>query len=220
MLKLYPPKTASSILRRYDDWITQVSRRFGVPKACLQAILYQELTKIDLLDPLADLVVRLYWLRWRLRRRLYRVGLTASPTLPPRKGLAGKKDSSTGYGQIFSYVAIRALCFALDRGLLSMPIPELALDHRPAPENDGDRRRVWLLLHRDPKVNILCTALNLLAAAEEMTGRTDLAALSAGELKLVFTRYNANLRQITAYGEAVYRHYLRYQAAQSSATLL
>ena len=53
-------------------------------------------------------------------------------------------------------------------------------------------------------------ALNLLSAAEEKTGRIDFPSYSPEELKLIFTRYNGTVPHITPYGEAVYRHYLRY----------
>ena len=208
MLKLYSPKAAERLLRRYAAWIGQTAARLGMPAACIRAILYRELTQIDLFDPLADLLVRFYWLRWRLRGG-------RAPLL--RLGLLGKRDSSTGYGQIFACVAIRALRFGLERGLLTLPDPALPFDRPPDEGDDADLRRMWLLLYRDAKANILLSALNLLAAAEEMTGRRDLAALSAEELKLAFTRYNADTRRITPYGEAVYGHYLRYREAETKA---
>ena len=60
-----------------------------------------------LLDLFADLAVGFYWLRYDLRKA------------PPRltRGVFGKRDSSTGWAQIFAYVALRALREAEARGL-------------------------------------------------------------------------------------------------------
>ena len=71
-------------------------------------------------------------------------------------------------------------------------------------------RLVWRVLRFNRRANIEIASLNILSAAEEMTGRTDLADLTDEELKLTFTRYNANTRHITPYGEDVFRHYKRY----------
>ena len=208
MLKLYSKKKVKRLLAGYAAWIEQVSACTGVPAACIRAVLSQEMCDIDLMDPVADLAVRFYWLRWRLR-----VGRT------PRllRGALGKKDSSTGFGQIFAYVAIRALNFAESRGLPACDWLGLADARQLREDRDEDRQWMWTLLHRDQKANILLSALNLLAAAEEMTGRRDFAALSPEELQLTFTRYNANVRHITAYGRRVYARLTEEQAAEAAA---
>ena len=53
MIKLINPNTAEGIIERYDAWIGQVAERYQVPAALIKAILYQEMTKIDLMDPIA-----------------------------------------------------------------------------------------------------------------------------------------------------------------------
>ena len=69
---------------------------------------------------------------------------------------------------------------------------------------------MWRRLSSDVKYNIRLSALNLIAAAEEMNGHTDFARYTKEELELAFTRYNANVRYVTAYGREVYGYYLRY----------
>lgn len=206
MLKLYSKKKVKRLLAGYADWIEQVSARSGLPVACIRAVLSQEMGDIDLMDPVADLAVRFYWLRWRLRG-----GRT------PRllRGALGKKDSSTGYGQIFAYVAIRALNFAESRGLSAYDWLGLSGGRPLREDRDEDLHWMWYLLHRDQKANILLSALNLLAAAEEMTGRTDLAAFSEEQLQLTFTRYNANVRHVTAYGRNVFALYLQEKTPEN-----
>ena len=69
---------------------------------------------------------------------------------------------------------------------------------------------MWRLLHHDAHANIEIATLNLLAAADEMVGRLDFETFSPEELKLVFTRYNADVKDITPYGERAYEYYLAF----------
>ena len=201
-MKLYTPAKIEAILRRERDWTEELSRRYGIPAAAIRAVLGQELSQMDLLDPLADLAVECYWLRYRLRRRLG----CRDPRPRLRRGPLGKRDSSTGYAQIFAYVAIRAIRFAQERGLAA---PGEPADLGSDPDDPEKLREIWLRLHRDRRFSTECAALNLLCAAEEMTGRLDFAGYRPEEWKLIFTRYNADTRRITPYGEAVYQRYLR-----------
>ena len=195
MLRLYGPKAAERIVERCAPTIEAVSTRYALPAAFIRALLYTELVRIDVLDPLADLLVRLNRCR--------------------PGGLLGKRDSSTGYGQIFGFVAINAANFAVDHGLTSyaaLGLPARRLD----PERPDDLFLMWDRLNRDPDFNIELSALNLIAAADEVAGRTDLASLSPEEIRRVYTRYNGTSKQITPYGEEAYRHYLRYAAHSDS----
>ncbi len=196
MLKLYSPRAAERIMKRYSGDIEDIAARYGLPAACLRAILYKELTEIDLMDVAADALVKFN------QRRL------DAPV--NGGGFLDKCDSSTGCGQIFGYVAIRAINFAADRGLTDPAALGLPADRRLDPQNLADLRLVWGRLHSDPVFNIECTALNLLAAAEEMTGRIDFPGYSPEELKLVFTRYNGDFKDVSPYGEAAYAIYQRY----------
>ena len=185
MFNLYTPRRAEKIIRKYDAQIRTIGRKYNIPPSAIKAILYQELIRIDLMDVLTDLAV------WT--------------------GLFGKKDSSTGYAQIFGWVALNAANFALDHDLADYASLGLDVSHRLSPEDSRDVRMVWKKIFRDPFANIEFCVLNLLCAAEEMTGHTDFAAFSEEELKLVLTRYNADIRQVTKYGEAAYADCLRYE---------
>ena len=79
-----------------------------------------------------------------------------------------------------------------------------------SPVRPEDLRRVWLRLNHEPVFNLNCSALNLLHAAFQMTGRVDFGQYTEEELKLIFTRYNGNVKQISAYGEKAYRYYLNF----------
>ena len=200
MLKLYTEAASRRIIKRCAPLIRASSVKYGVPEGWIRAILFRELTEIDLLDLAADFAVRFYYFRYRLFRRL-----------PSGSGFFGKKDSSTGYSQIFAFVAIDAANFALDRGITDYAGMGICSDHRLDRYSPDDIWMIWRKLNRDKGFNIEMATLNLLSAAQEMTGRMDCPAFSPEETKLCFTRYNADVRHITTYGEQAYRYYLDFQ---------
>ena len=210
MLRLYGVKKAEKLVAEYSPWIEAIAARYGIPAACMKAVLRKEIGDIDILDPLADVLVRFYWLRCDLHRTLFRLGLVKSRD--PRAGghFFGKSDSSTGYAQIFARVAVSAAQYALSRHL------EVEEDLAPSPDGRftgdslRDREQMWRALRRDKKYNIRMGMLNLIAAGEEVNGHTDFARYTPEEYKKMFTRYNANTRAITPYGEEVYQYYQQY----------
>ena len=185
MAQLISQQKAAKILEKYDGHIRSVAERYGVPEAVIKAILFQEMTMVDAMDPLADIAVLL--------------------------GPRFKRDSSTGYAQIFGYVGVNAINFAVDRGLATYESLGIASDHRLDPSNQHDVRKVWLKLYRDRKANIEIATLNILAAADEMTGRIDFTSFSDDELKLVLTRYNADVKHVTPYGEQAFELYKAFR---------
>lgn len=181
---LISPRRAMRILGRYDGWVSSVARRYGVPAAAVKAILYQEMTMIDLMDLVADFVV------WT--------------------NLFHKKDSSTGYAQVFGYVGLNAANYAIDHDLATYESLGLSSPHRLDSRNGKDVRLVWRKLHGDAKANIELATLNLVVAADEVVGHTDFDVMTAEEMKLVLTRYNQDVRRVTPYGERAYRRYREF----------
>lgn len=197
MLNLYSEENALSVLEENAAQIDDICGACGLPPAYLRAVLMMELTRMDILDPLADTVVAVNWL--------------GAPLLRPAaedKNPLRKLDSSTGPGQIFSSVAIQAIRFARERGVSVAAIRDL----RPELSEDDpeDLRLVWRRLKRDTAFNLSCAALNLLLCAWQMTGRVAFDSYSPQEIKLIFTRYNADVKHVTAYGEEAYAWYLRF----------
>ena len=184
MFEIISRKRAEKIIEEYDACISGVALRYNMPAAAIKAILFKEMIMIDAMDLLADLAV------WT--------------------GLFSKKDSSTGYAQIFGKVGLDAVNFAADRGLSDYESLGICCSHRLDRSNIKDVWLVWKLLRFDRRANIEIASLNILSAAEEMTGRMDIKNFSDEELKLTFTRYNANTKQITPYGEDVFRLYIKY----------
>ena len=186
MLHLISPKKAERNIEQYSTWIDTVSNRYGVPAAVIKAILYQEMTMIDIADPIVDAIVEFM----------------------PRV----RSDSSTGHAQIFGRVGLNAVNYAVDHDLASYESLGFDTDHRLDPESPKDVRAVWLKLRNNPEANIEIATLNLLVAADEVIGRTDFDSFTDDELKLVLTRYNADVRYVTSYGERAFEHYQRYSA--------
>ena len=204
MLKLYSAQKAEKIIEEYTPWIEKVSERYSIPSACMKAVLRKEIADIDLLDPLADALVALNWGRFDLVRSLFR----KEPR--PRQGGLGKLDSSVGYAQIFASTAIRAVDYALSRGLDGEAGLGLSPGERPDTDSLRDREKMWRRLKRDREFNIQTAVLNLISAGEEMNGHTDFSRYTREEYERMFTRYNANTRTVTPYGKETCGYFLKY----------
>ena len=205
-MKLYSPNRAERILRSLDSDIEEICSMVHLPSAVLKAVLYKEITDIDFFDPLADAIVAFNWQRVHLLNHL--------PDLEGKQNKSGffrKFDSSTGYGQIFARTAILAIRFATIHGIITTETLGLGMGQTFSPDSPADVFEIWKKLHRERSFNLACSALNLLFAAWEMNGRITFENFSPDELKGIFTRYNANVRQITPYGEITYQYYLKYK---------
>lgn len=182
MIRLYSVAKTEEIIQKLAPVIRQVSADYGVPGAAICAVLFREIKEIDLWDAAADTAVRFGWF--------------------------GRSDSSTGYMQIFGRVAIRALRFARDHGIETpdrLGMPDGLDEDVPA-----DVRKMWLRLNRDTAFNLRMGTLNLLAAAYETAGELAFSRLGEDGMKHAFSRYNANTRTVTSYGEEVWGYYLKY----------
>ena len=188
MFRLYSPRKTEQIIMKLEPVIRRVSSDYQVPEAVIRAVLFREIKEIDLFDVIADRIVR-------------------SPVL---SSWFHRTDSSTGYGQIFAWVAINALHFAETQGIENAENIGLSADHVYDKDSPGDRRLMWMKLNSDREFNLRMSVLNLLSCAFEMTGKTDFSAMNEEELKLTLSRYNANTKRITAYGEETYGYYLKY----------
>ena len=187
---IYTQNQINNTIRKNADWIGRVSEHYHIPPAAICAILRKEMEQINAVDLAADLVVAAQFF--------------------------SKKDSSTGPMQIFGKVGLRAVNFAVDRGLttyaeLGLPASRRLDENRPA-----DVHAVWKRLRSDVRANIEIAALNLLSCAEEMTGRIDFDSYSQDELKHIFTRYNQNTGMITEYGHTAYQYYMDYKKKTSN----
>lgn len=184
MWKPYSIKRTEHIITNMTPKIETVAQKYGMPAAALKAVLRKEMPQINWMDFAADLAVAC--------------------------GGILKQDSSTGYMQIFGWVGLNAVNFAVDEGLATYQSLGLRVDHRLDPHNRADVRWIWKKMQTDRTANLEIAALNLISCAKEMTGRIDFVHYTEEEWKLLFTRYNQNTRKVTPYGEETYAHYVRY----------
>ena len=201
MIRLYSRGRAEKAIEQEAAFIMETAKKYGVPASWIKGILLQEMTELNILDPLADLAVRFYYLRYRLFGHV-----------PNSKGpLLGKNDSSTGWGQIYAFCAIDALNFAADRGIARYEDFGMDPEHRPDRNSPDDRWLIWKRLNTDTHFNIEMCALTLRSCAEERTGKQASPDFSPEEIKKTFTRYNGNVPGISSYAEEAYRFYQEYQ---------
>ena len=189
MWKPYSIRKTERIIDKLTPEIEAVAAKYDMPAAAIQAVLRKEMPQIDLMDFAADLAVAMG-------------GIT-------------KKDSSTGYMQIFGWVGLNAVNFAVDRGLATYESLGIKTDHRLDPHQDADVRVIWKKMQKDRVSNLEIAALNLISCAEEMTGRIDFAHYTEEEWKLLFTRYNQNTRKVTPYGEETYGYFVQYKGVHA-----
>lgn len=207
MFHLYSQSRAQKLIDQNSVLIESICNSYHLPSAYLKAILRMELPELNLLDKLADVLVALNWVRYMLFG-------TFDPERHTRNPLR-KFDSSTGYGQIFSQVAIEAILFAR-----SQEIPVfLGIPGELFPFSPDDLKLTWTRLHRDKVFNLSCAALNLIHAAFERTGRIDFDGYNEREIKMILSRYNGNAELISPYGEKAYLYYLEYVDRSSSSNL-
>lgn len=139
---------ALEIILSQDESISRAAARFGVEKAMVQAVLFQEIRFLNLLDEV-DLFVaatHAYLKQTEDYERLCPEERVFA--MPPLRPLVFRLDSSTGLGQIFGDTAIRAINWQAGREVLD--------------RNDWhDLSAVWARLRRDDTYNIEMTALVL-----------------------------------------------------------
>ncbi|MEV6782171.1 glycoside hydrolase domain-containing protein [Streptomyces sp. NPDC051098] len=166
------------------DWLfTRLARNLRLRKALVQAPVLWELRQFNPLDPIAD--------------EAFKAGL--------------RDDVSTGWGQIYGWVAIEARNYCVEQGLLNEPLLTL----------EDDRRTVWTKLHEDPEYNIETAAyLTVYNAFQIHLPRPGLETSDSASERII-ARYNGTAEDITdQYGRdvvGVYRvmesYYARHRAA-------
>ncbi|WIX91162.1 glycoside hydrolase domain-containing protein [Amycolatopsis sp. DG1A-15b] len=109
----------------HDDVITELSNRYGMRKALIQASAYWEMRHWDAADDAVDVLVVAYH--------------DPQPGLPPPPN--GPRDSSTGIAQIFGATAILAWNHCITKGVATGPIRDTA--------DDDDIYAAWRQVRND-----------------------------------------------------------------------
>ncbi|MFE0420657.1 glycoside hydrolase domain-containing protein [Streptomyces tendae] len=165
------------------DWLfTRLARNLRLRKALVQAPVLWELRQFNPLDPIADAAVK--------------AGL--------------RDDSSTGWGQIFAWVAVEARNYCVEQGLLNEPLLTL----------EDDRSTVWTGLHEDPEYNIETAAYVTVYNAFQIGLPRPGLDTSDADTERIIARYNGTNEAAEQYGRdvgGVYRvmesYYARHRAA-------
>ncbi|GGS05304.1 hypothetical protein GCM10010252_49990 [Streptomyces aureoverticillatus] len=146
------------------DWLfTALARQYKFRKALIQAPVLWELRKLNPGDVIADMAVK--------------------------KGL--KDDSSTGWGQIFAWVAIDARNYCMQQGLIN---------GTPLSKSDkSDVQRVWQHL-QDPNYNIRSVACLTLYNAHQLKMARPGLATSQANTQALLARYNGTGDAAKQYG--------------------
>ncbi len=143
------------------DWLfTNLARALRLRKALIQAPVLWELRKLNPLDVLADEAVK--------------------------KGL--KDDSSTGWGQIFAWVAIQARNYCMQQGII-----------HGTTLSSSDTRAVWDLL-QDPHYNIRSVAYLTVYNAHQLGIARPSLTTGEADTQALLARYNGTGDAAAKYG--------------------
>ncbi|GCB46622.1 glycoside hydrolase domain-containing protein [Streptomyces sp. NL15-2K] len=144
------------------DWLfTDLARILRLRKALVQAPVLWELRKWNPLDLAADTAVQ----------------------------LGRDDDCSTGWGQIFAWVAIEARNYCIDKGIING-------DRL----TDADKASVWKNLHEDPTYNISTAAYLTIYNAHQISVPRPGLNTSDSDSQAILARYNGTGDGAEKYG--------------------
>lgn len=204
----YSTEDALDIIQNKEPLIESLSEKYGIPKAAIQTILLRELRFMDVRDDFADSLV--IGSNEYVRQLEEWNNLPTSKKFlvpPPSAPLINRWDSSTGYAQIFSWVAIDAINHAIQKGITTKENlgldPSITLDKK----NQQDIYFIWKRLHDDPDFNLEVATLNLVKCADDEVGKPDYENYSEDEIKTMLSRYNGTNDDAKQYGQECYNCY-------------
>lgn len=175
----YTNETALATVIQYDAVIEAAAEKYGVDKAMVQSVLFQELRFYGMEDPVADLYVR----------ASYQYGHRQEEHGKPQNMSLCRLDSSTGMGQVFAKTAIKAHNWKYNTAY--------------NPDNWEDLEMFWMYLQEDEQ-NIDTVALVL---AHTMSEQEVSGELSLAETEAVMARYNGTGVWAAKYGQVTIQYY-------------
>lgn len=187
----YSTDEAIDIILKYDSIITNASKKYGVPKAIIQAALLREIRWMDVLDEVQDsrvIETKSYYDRLDDYNNMSFWGKLIAGVPTPISGLVD--DSSTGLGQIFAKTAIEAINWYNEQN---------DIDDRIDISDRNEYYDVWDKLRTDDAYNIDISALIHLKSADEMG--INIKSLSEKDIKTLFGRYNASLETMLEFNK-------------------
>lgn len=191
----YSNTQALELVLFYDNVITAAAARYDVEKAMVQAVLFQEIRFLNLLDEVDYFVEATH--TYLQVREAYETSARQGPlpTLPPLPPLVYRLDSSTGLGQIFAGTAILAINWQAEQALYDS-------------EDWHDIQAVWNRLRSDDIYNIHMVALVLSHKRSILREAGSGDEPSAAD---IMQAYNGTGELSRRYREVVCRYYAAFQ---------
>lgn len=194
------PHKAIEIVLENDEFITELSQKYKMRKALIQTAMGWEASLEGVDDVAQDSIVAAthnYFNQLEAWEKLSPAEKAVTPAPIPPALMA--EDCSTGYCQIFSWVAIDANNWAIDKGLITGKIYDK--------KNRKDIWEVWQKLHNDVEYNIATCALVLLWGVQDILLHENYLNYTPTEIKKVLARYNGTDNAAKEYGERNYGIY-------------
>lgn len=185
----YSTEDALDCVLQYDAEITAAAQRYGVEKAMIQAVLFQELRFYGIEDPVADAWVAMTYAEED--RRAENGSITAGETSMFR--MIRKQDSSTGIAQIYAKTAIEAHNW------------KYSTEYDPS--DIATLERFWIGLQDDTR-SIDTEAMVLAKIMDDQEVSVPLTEDEAGQ---VMARYNDTNGWAQKYGKVTARYYAAFQ---------
>lgn len=185
----YSTEDALDCVLQYDAEITAAAQRYGVEKAMIQAVLFQELRFYGIEDPVADAWVAMTYAE-EDRRAENGSGTVGEASL---FRMIRKQDSSTGIAQIYAKTAIEAHNWKYDTEY--------------DPSDIATLERFWIGLQDDTR-SIDTEAMVLAKIMDDQEVSVPLTEDEAGQ---VMARYNGTNGWAQKYGEVTTRYYAAFQ---------
>lgn len=155
----------SAVVQPDVDWLfTALARQLRIRKALIQAPVIWELRQLNPTDFATDDLVK--------------AGL--------------RDDSTTGWGQIYAWVAIEARNYCVQTGIINGTLLTPA-----------DKERVWLSLHEDTYYNIRTAAYLTMYNAHQLDLVRPSLTTSAADTQAILGRYNGTGDAAQKYGQDV-----------------
>ena len=196
----YTREESLDLVLSYDSAITGFCNLYNVPKQLVQSLLLREIWCVNATDDVADdLVMNYYqymreleiWRQLPLAEQIF-----ATPPQPPE---VIHKDSSTGIGQMFAWVAIDAHNLAVDKNLIVADKYDKTDWH--------DIEEIWNKLHSDPIFAIEMVTLEMYHCADYARVTGSMFECSEDKIKAILARYNGTNDAAKANGELCYGYY-------------
>lgn len=198
LLRTYSSDKAIDIIYANDSSIESEAKKWGMNKALMQAILYNEIVCIQTVaDSAADSAVISYYVyKHDLENYMKMNWIRQLVVGPPNVPLIQKEDCSTGIGQCFASTAIKALNYTAG-----------AKGKKYNYNKWKQREKVWFSLHDNDSYSAKIVGKVLKMESAEVKG-IQLSSPKKKDAQLLLSKYvNSDAKKVGGYGKRCYKYY-------------